>query len=151
MPEFLAETHAPCGSPAARRAGAAAPAGEPSRYPAPVRLLLAIAVPEDETGSYLYQAPSAGAVRSAVTRAGPWPERITQAATTRSPQARPGRRNEHRNSRPGLGARPRRDVPTAGAQPGRRQDPLPGPAAGKGVMTGLARPCYLPPSLPSGS
>jgi len=67
MPEFQAETYAPRGAPAARRADEAAPTGEPSRHPAPVRLLRAIAVPVDETCFYLYQAPSADAVRAAVT------------------------------------------------------------------------------------
>jgi hypothetical protein len=150
MPEIPAETDAPCGAPAARRAGAAPSAGEPSRHPPPVRLLRAIAVPEDQTCFSLYQAPSACAVRAGVTRADPRRERITQAVTTKSPQSRPGRRNQHGNSRPERGARPHRDVPAAGEQPG-RQDPLPGPAAENGVMTSLTRPCYLPPSLPPGS
>jgi hypothetical protein len=96
-----------------------------------------------------YQAPSAGAVRAAVTRAGLRPERITQAVTVRSSQARSGRRNRCRDSRPELGARPHRDVPAARAQPGR--GPLPGPAAENGVMTGRVRPCCLPPSPPPGS
>ena len=63
----------------------------------------------------------------------------------------PARRNQHWNSRPELGARLHRDVPAAGAQPGRRRNPVPGPAAENRVLTGLARPCYLPPSFSVGS
>jgi len=63
MPEFLAETYtprlaaAPCAGDVAR---AAAPASGPQ---APVRFLGAITVPEEETCFWLYQAPSAAAVR----------------------------------------------------------------------------------------
>jgi hypothetical protein len=68
MPGFLAAAYAPRGAPAARRADEAVPTGEPSRRPVPARLLGAITVPEDETCFYLYQAPSAYAIRAAVTR-----------------------------------------------------------------------------------
>jgi hypothetical protein len=97
MPEFLAETYAPRDPPgtgtAARRAAQAALAADHTSRPgAQVRLLGAIVVPKEETCFYLYQAPSAGAVRAAVTRAGLRPDRITQAAWIRPPRRTPGRR-----------------------------------------------------------
>jgi len=88
MPEFLAETytprHAP-GTPAPSAddvARAAANAGGPGAL---VRFLGAVAVPEEETCFWLYQAPSAAAVRTAMTAAGLRPERITQAVSVRPP------------------------------------------------------------------
>jgi hypothetical protein len=94
MPEFVAETYTPPEGPgtAAPRAGdlarAAAQASQPG---APVRFLGAIIVPGEETGFWLYQAPSADAVRAAMTAAGLRPERITPAVTLRPPRpARPG-------------------------------------------------------------
>ena len=73
MPEFLAETYTPRGDggPAAPGADEAArAAGQASQPGAPVRFLGAILVPAEETCFWLYQAPSAGAVRAAMTRAG---------------------------------------------------------------------------------
>ena len=73
MPEFLIETYIPrdaLGVPALR-AGDVAPAAEQLRDEgAQIRFLRAIFVPEDETCFYIYQSPSAAAVRDAVTRAG---------------------------------------------------------------------------------
>jgi hypothetical protein len=99
MPEFLAETYTPRGAPGAPGTSAAAPraadiaraAGHASGPGAPVRFLGAIAVPGEETCFWLYQAPTAGAVRAAMAAAGLCPERITPAVTIRPPRpARPG-------------------------------------------------------------
>ena len=82
MPEFLAETYAPRDAPGAAmsRAGdLAVAAGQASQDGAPVRFLGAILVSEEETCLCLYQAPSAAAVREAMTRARLQPERITEA------------------------------------------------------------------------
>jgi len=90
MPEFLAETYTPREGPGAaapRAADVALAARQASGHGAPVRLLGAIAVPEDETCFYLYQAPSAGAVRAAMTRAGLRPDRITPAVSIRLPDS----------------------------------------------------------------
>jgi len=95
MPEFLAETYTPRDAPAAGTAApraddiarAAEQAGGPG---APARFLGAIAVPDEETCFWLYQAPAADAVRAAMARAGLRPERITPAVTLRPPHARPG-------------------------------------------------------------
>jgi hypothetical protein len=70
MPEFLAETYTPRGTPgtdtaAARPGDIARAAGQASAPGAPVRFLHAIVVPAEETCFWLYQAPSAGAVRAA--------------------------------------------------------------------------------------
>src|SRR5215469_12964919 len=101
MPEFLAETYTPrggLGAAAPRAADLALAAGQASGHGAPVRLLGAIAVPDDETCFYLYQAPSAGAVRAAMTRAGLRPDRISPAVSIRppdpaaSPESKTGRR-----------------------------------------------------------
>ncbi|HVH24885.1 MAG TPA: hypothetical protein VNA11_20760 [Pseudonocardia sp.] len=96
MPEFLAETYAPRGTAAPGAADVAdvAWAGQASQDGAPVRLLGAILVPEEETCFWLYQAPSAAAVRAAMTRARLQPERITPAVPVRPPRpvlARPAR------------------------------------------------------------
>jgi hypothetical protein len=85
MPEFLAETYtprlaaAPCGGDVARAAARASGPG------APVQFLGAVAVPEEETCFWLYQAPTAAAVRAAMTAAGLHPERITEAMAIRPP------------------------------------------------------------------
>jgi hypothetical protein len=88
MPEFLAETFAAGGAADVARAGQASQDG------APVRFLGAILVPEEETCFWLYQAPSAAAVRAAMTGARLRPERITPAVPVRPPRpvlARPAR------------------------------------------------------------
>ena len=96
MPEFLAETYTFWG---AHGTSAAAPApGDLARAAAhasgpgaPARFLGAIIVPGEETGFWLYQAPTADAVRAAMTAAGLRPERITPALTIGPPPpARPG-------------------------------------------------------------
>jgi len=89
MPEFLAETYTPRDAPSTGDiARGAAHAGGPGD---PVCFLGAIAVPAEETCFWLYQAPSADAVRAAMTAAGLRPERITPAVTIRPPRpARPG-------------------------------------------------------------
>jgi len=85
MPEFLAETYAPRD----------APAPVAPRPGAPVRFLGAVLVPDEETCFWLYQAPSADAVRAAMTSARLRPERITPAVSIRpsdpalSPRATP--------------------------------------------------------------
>ena len=86
MPEFLAETYTPRGDggPAAPGADEAArAAGQASQPGAPVRFLGAILVPAEETCFWLYQAPSAGAVRAAMTRARLRPDRINPAVPVR--------------------------------------------------------------------
>lgn len=88
MPQFLAEIYAPFRCPdagAQRAADVALAAGQVSRPGAPVRFLGAIAVPGEETWFYLYQAPSADAVRAAMNRAGLRPERITPAVSITPP------------------------------------------------------------------
>lgn len=92
MPEFLAETYTPRDAPAAApRAGDIARAAEQAGGPgAPVQFLGAIAVPGEEICFWLYQAPTAAAVRAAMARARLRPERITPAVTLRPPHARPG-------------------------------------------------------------
>jgi hypothetical protein len=94
MPEFLAETYTPREGPggAAARAGDIAwAAGQVSQPGAPVRFLGGVIVPGEETGFWLYEAPSADAVRAAMSAARLHPERITPAVTLRPPPpARPG-------------------------------------------------------------
>ena len=93
MPEFLAETYAPRDAPGAdarRAAEIAAAAGQASQPGARVRLLGAVVVPAEETCFWLYQAPSAAAVRAAMTLARLRPQRITAAISIRPPRARPG-------------------------------------------------------------
>ena len=88
MPEFLAETYTPRltpGAPAPSAAGVARAAALAAGSQAPVRFLGAVAVPEEETCFWLYQAPSAAAVRAAMTAAGLRPERITPAVALRPP------------------------------------------------------------------
>ena len=90
MPEFLAESYtprlaaAPCAGDVAR---AAAQASGPQ---APVQFLGAVAVPEEETCFWLYQAPTTAAVCAAMTAAGLRPERIMQAVALRPPTPTPG-------------------------------------------------------------
>ena len=85
MPEFLAETYTLRDGPGAAavpRAGdLARAAAQASGSGTPVCFLGAIAVPSEETCSWLYQAPTAAAVRAAMTPAGLRPERITPALT----------------------------------------------------------------------
>jgi hypothetical protein len=138
MPEFLAETYTPrdaaaTGDAAPRTGDIARAADQPSGPGGPVCFLGAIVVPEEETCFWLYQAPSADAVREAMTAARLRPERITRAVTVRPPRARPGpapriqgttgppapspdpqgtsSRPPHRTSRPGPPARPHHDRP----------------------------------------
>ena len=92
MPEFLAETYTFLLAPgipavcAADVAGAAAHAAGPG---ASACFLGAVAVPEEETCFWLYQAPSAAAVRAAMIAAGLRPERITPAVSIRPPDSAP--------------------------------------------------------------
>ena len=74
---------------ARRCADIALAAGQASQHGAPVRFLDAILVADEEICFWLYQAPSAGAVRAAMTRALLRPERITPAVPVRPPEARP--------------------------------------------------------------
>jgi hypothetical protein len=93
MPEFLAETYTPrdVADTTVRRAGAIALAADQVSQPgAPVRFLGAVVVPGEETCFCLYQAPTADAVRAAMTAAGLRPERVSPAVTLRPPRARPG-------------------------------------------------------------
>jgi hypothetical protein len=91
MPEFLAETYTPRDAPGSAAPGAAdlAAAGQSSQDAAPVRFLGAILVPEEETCFWLYQAPSAAAVRAAMTAARLRPDRITPAVPVRPPDPAP--------------------------------------------------------------
>jgi hypothetical protein len=110
MPEFLAETYTPRGAPrrtppTSRAAEQADGLGGPVRFPG------AIVVPEEETCFWLYQAPSAAAVRAAMTAAGLRPERITEAVAIRPPAPSPDRPGTcsgppHRTPRPGPRAGP---------------------------------------------
>ena len=84
VPQFLLEIYAPPDVPGILplRAGDIARATEQvSEETAPIRLLGAIFLPEDEICFYLYQASSADAVRAAATRAGLEPDRITPAVS----------------------------------------------------------------------
>jgi hypothetical protein len=86
MPEFLAETYTPRLAPARRASDVARAAAHASGPGAPVRFLGAINVPGEETCFWLYQAPTAAAVRAAMAAAGLDPERITPAVTLRLPR-----------------------------------------------------------------
>jgi len=93
MPEFLAETYAPrpaAGTPAPCPGGLARAAAHAAGPQGPARFLGAVAVPEEETCFWLYQAPTADAVRAAMTAAGLRPERITEAVAIRPPAPAPG-------------------------------------------------------------
>ena len=90
MPEFLAETYAPRGASPPRAGDVALAAGQASGPEGLVRFLGAVNVPEEETCFWLYQAPTAGAVRAAMTGAGLRPERIIPAVTLRPPNSAPG-------------------------------------------------------------
>ena len=99
MPEFLAETYTPrdAVSAGAPGAGDLARAAEQASGPgAPVCFLGAIAVPGEETCFWLYQAPTAAAVRAAMTAAGLCPERITAAVSIRPPHPALGTRSPPR-------------------------------------------------------
>jgi hypothetical protein len=93
MPEFLAETYtfllAP-GIPALCAADVARAAAHAAGPQGPAWFLSAVAIPEEETCFWLYQAPSAAAVRVAMTAAGLHPERITEAVALRPPAPAPG-------------------------------------------------------------
>ena len=89
MPEFLAETYAPRDAPGPAAPGPAGAAPGSDQASGPVRLLGAILVPDEETCFWLYQAPSAGAVRAAMTAAGLRPERINPAVPVRPPDPVP--------------------------------------------------------------
>jgi hypothetical protein len=95
MPDFLAKTYTPRTGPGAavpQAADLAWAAAQATRPGAAVCFLGAIAVPGEETGFWLDQAPAADAVRAAMTAAGLRPEPITPAVTLRPPRpARPGR------------------------------------------------------------
>jgi hypothetical protein len=93
MAWFLVETFASChtNSVAPRIDGVALAAERVSEEGAEVRLSHAILVPEDETCFYLYESSSAAAVREAVRRADLAFARITEAISTRPPEARLGR------------------------------------------------------------
>ena len=114
MPEFLAETYTPWLAP-----GIAAPcAGDVARVAAhaagpqaPAWFLGAVAVPEEETCFGLCQAPSAAAVRAAMTAAGLCAERITEAVALRPPAPAPGEAG----------------APAGRPQPGAWPAPHPGP------------------------
>jgi hypothetical protein len=104
MPEFLAETYTSreALSTAALRAGELAQAAaHPGGTGTPARFIGAIAVPTDETCFYLYQAPTADAVRAAMTAAGLRPDRITPAIVTRPPDPGTGVAARPPQSRPG--------------------------------------------------
>jgi len=89
MPEFLAETYTPRGT--APCPGGVARTAEHAVGPqGPAWFLGAVAVPEEETCFWLYQAPSAAAVRAAMTAAGLRPERIMQAVALLPPAPAPG-------------------------------------------------------------
>jgi len=90
MPEFLAETYTPRDAAAPTAAGLARAGGQASGPGGLVQFLGAINVPEEETCFYLYKAPSADAVRAAMTAAGLRPERITPAVPIRPPAPAPG-------------------------------------------------------------
>jgi hypothetical protein len=93
MPEFLAETYTPrdaAGTAAPRAGDLARAAARVSGPGAAVCFLGAIAVPAEETCFWLYQAPTADAVRAAMAAAGLDPGRITPAVTLRPPPTAPG-------------------------------------------------------------
>jgi Protein of unknown function (DUF4242) len=118
MPEFLAETYAPRlapGTAAPSAADAALAADQASCAGGTVRFLGAILVPDEETCFWLYEAPSADAVRAAMTRARLRPDRITPAVPIRpsdpalSPTAAPAAASSPDPDRPSCRPpRPRR-------------------------------------------
>lgn len=82
MTRFLLEAYVSQTSAEVSPAGAeqlSLAADELTREGRPVRLLNSIVVPVDETGFYLFDAPSADAVREAATRAGLRVERVSEA------------------------------------------------------------------------
>jgi len=90
MPEFLAETYTSRDAPGTSAGDLARAAEQASRSGAPVQFLGAIAVPGEETCFWLYQAPTAGAVRAAMTAAGLRPERVAPAVTLWPSNSTPG-------------------------------------------------------------
>ena len=91
MSEFFAETYTPRLAPAPCAGDVARAAAQASGPQAPLRFLGAVAVPEEKTCFWLYQAPTAAAVRAAMTAAGLRPERITPAVPIRPPAPSPDR------------------------------------------------------------
>jgi hypothetical protein len=88
--EFLVETYAEPEATnllAARVEAAALAAEQVRKAGAQIRLLQVIVVPDDEITFYLYQSPSADAVREALTRAGLRVERISESVSIK-PAAR---------------------------------------------------------------
>ena len=82
MAEFLLELYVASDAAASVRDGAEAAraaAAEVTREGAPVRCLRAIFVPDEETCFYLFEAPSAEAVREAAIRAALPVERLAAA------------------------------------------------------------------------
>ena len=67
-------------------------------------------MPAEETCFWLYQAPSAGAVRAAMTRARLRPDRITEAVSIRPPDPAAGTQGQAGHPRP----HPTRREPPAG-------------------------------------
>ena len=90
MPEFLTETYTPRDAAVPSAADLMLAAGQASGPEGLIRFLGAINVPEDETCFYLYLAPSADAVRAAMTAAGLRPERVTPAVTLGPLNSAPG-------------------------------------------------------------
>jgi hypothetical protein len=89
MFEFVVESYAPPQTASTLAAGVgelAAAAAQASAPGAEVRLLGAVLLPAEETCLYLYQAPSADAVRAAAGRAGQHLERISDAVLIRPSQ-----------------------------------------------------------------
>src|SRR5262245_41446339 len=90
MVEFLVETYAESEAThlvAARVDAAALAAEQMCEAGAQVRLLHVILIPEDETCFYLYQSPSADAVREALRRARIRVEQISKAVSIRPAEA----------------------------------------------------------------
>lgn len=80
MTSFLVETYAPAAiAHADAEARARLAAAELARAGTPVRYIRSIFVPGDEMCLYLFEAPSAEAVREASEGAGIVPERIVEA------------------------------------------------------------------------
>jgi len=91
MSEFLVEEYSesePTNLVAARVDAAALAAEQAREAGVEVRLLQVIFVPGDEICLYLYQSPSADAVREALVRAGLPVERISEVASIRPEEAR---------------------------------------------------------------
>ncbi len=111
MPEFLAETYLSRLAPAPGAASLARAAERVSGQEAPVRFLGAIHVPEEETCFYLYQAPAAVGVHTAMTAAGLRPERITRAVPIRPPASHLIPQTPYPAAPPGRDSRTARPMP----------------------------------------